>query len=356
MKKLISSIIFLFILLFVIIFFIYGKKILYLLDEKKVYRVKDIENVNIETLGDNKFFNNGIITYNNQKIFYYDYSGNLVWSNEDSEFLKQVFVIENGIFINVKNTIEILDKNNQKYVIPEIDGDIVNVSRENHKIFMITKNGSGQNSLYIMNENNELEVDNKNFEDNITGVSISDKSEAYSIITLKFNDGVISNSIYFNLLDDVELWSADIDGEILIKTKIVNNNVIAIGTKNVYYFNTNGKLMWKNSIYNKITDCAVSKENKRIYILYEKDGSTELISYNFEGKISSIYKTPAEVKKIKAYKDMLFVYNDKNIYLAHGTKIDKVYEDSQSDIFDFITEDKNIRILSKNKLVTGQLK
>lgn len=356
MKKLINFIVLFLIIVLGIVYFTYGKKFLTLLDEKKVYNVEDIQTTKISTLDEYKFFYNGILTYNNQKIIFLDYSNNVKWESEDTEFANQVYITDNYIYRIMKNIIQIIDKSNQKFVTTEIKGNIINVSRESGKIYLIAKGDSGRNSLYIMNENNEVVVDNKIIEGNITGISISDKSEGYALMTLKYENGIIINTVYFNLLDDVELWNTVIDDEILVKAKIINNNVVLIGTKNVYYYNTNGKLMWKNGIYNKILDYEISKDRQLIYILFEKNGSTELMAYNFEGKVVQINKTPSKVLKLKVYEDNIFVYNENSIYLIHGIKTDKIYEDAEGIISDFTAIGNDIYILSKDKLVKGQIK
>lgn len=356
MKKFITFFIIFLIIVGGIVFFTYGKEFLTLLDEKKVYNVEDIQSTKIDTLEEYRFFNRGLITYNNQKIIFLDYMNKILWQNEDGSFSKKVFVTDNNVFRKMEDTIQVLDQSNQKFVISEIQGDLVDVSRENDKVYMIVKNNTGKNALYVLNSNNEVIVDNKIFEDNITGVSISDRSEGYALITMNFDSDSIINTIYFNLLDDVELWNYEIKDEILIKVQVISNNVVVIGTNNVYYFNTNGKLMWKNGIYNKIMDYNISKENQEIYILYEIDSSLELISYNFEGKVTGVYKVPAGINKLKIYEDRVFVYNENSIYLVHGLKTDKIYEDTEGNISDFIVEGNDIHILSKDKLVKGQIK
>lgn len=356
MKKLITFIIVFLIIIFGIIYFTYGKEFLTSLDEKKVYNVENVQTTKINTLDEYKFFNNGVVTYNNQKIIFFDSNNNLTWESEDTEFSKKIYLTDDYIYRIMENTIQVIDKNNQKYVIAEIEGEIINVSRENKKTFIVVKNNSGQNSLYVMNENNEIIVDNKIFDGNITGVSISDKSEAYALMCFKFENNSIINTVYFNLLDDVELWNTTIEGEILVKTKIINNNVVVIGTKNVYYYNTNGKLMWKNGIYNKILDYEISKERQMIYMLYEKDKGSELIAYNFEGKITQVNRITEGRLKLKIYEDNIFVYNENSIYLIHGIKTDKIYKDTENLISDLSATGNDIRILSKDKLIKGQIK
>ena len=187
-------------------------------------------------------------------------------------------------------------------------------------------------------------------------MSISDKSEGYSLTTLRLENQTVVNTVYFNLLDDIELWNIWIENEILIKDQIVNNNVILIGTKNIYYFNTNGKLMWKNGVYNKILDYNINKEKERIYILYDKEKNAELISYDFEGKVKGVVEVPKNLKNIKIYSNKIFVYSEESLYLVHKEKTDKIYEDLEGGISDFIVEDNYIHIISKNKLVSGEIK
>ncbi|MDD4439206.1 MAG: DUF5711 family protein, partial [Tissierellia bacterium] len=137
------------------------------------------------------------------------------------------------------------------------------------------------------------------------------------------------------------------------KTKVVNNNVIVVGTENIYFYNNNGKLMWKNSIYNKILDYEIQQD--KINILFEKDDSAELLSYNFEGKVMEIQAVPYEAHRLKIVHNKTFVYNNNTIYLLHSNKIDKIFEDSES-FEDFLIEGNNIYILFKNKIISGQIK
>jgi outer membrane protein assembly factor BamB len=221
---------------------------------------------------------------------------------------------------------------------------------------MIVRTETGQNSLYIMNDDNEVVVDNKKFDNIITGVAIGDKSEGYSLITLNFEKGIPENTLYFNLLDDVELWSVTIENELLVKTQIVNNNVIAIGDKNIYYYNTNGKLMWKNRIYSKISDIEIDKDNQRIYMFYEHDDKTELITYSFEGRVMEVKNAPVNMKNLEVVENKILVSNDNAIYIIHGSKLDKIFEDTKDRIEDYVLEGSAIRILFKDKLVSGLIK
>ena len=353
MKKIILFIIIILVFIIAILYTTYAKDFFAILDEKKVYKIENIKTTEINTLDEFDFFGKGIISYNNQKIVYMDFDNKTLWENETTGFSNKLFLADNYIFRQTDRNITVFDKNNQQFVIAEISGNIVDVSRENGKTGIIAK-GNGQ-TLFILNENNEVVVDNKEFKDIITGLSISDKSEAYSLITLTFDNGKPVNTLYFNLIADVELWSASIENEILIKTKVINNNVIAIGTENIYFYNNNGKLMWRNNIYNKILDYNISPENQRINILFKKDNSVELITYNFEGKIMEIQEAPSAAANLKIYGNKILVYNNSTIYLLHGNKADKIFETSE-DIYDIFMEGNNIYILFKNNITKGQIK
>lgn len=50
-------------------------------------------------------------------------------------------------------------------------------------------------------------------------------------MTLDFEKGIASNKVFFNLLDDIELWNVPIENEIVLDINIINNNVLIIGTK-----------------------------------------------------------------------------------------------------------------------------
>ena len=350
MKKIILFIMIILIFIVAVLYSQYFKELFETLEEKKIYKIENIKTTEISTLEEFKFFNRGIISYNNQKTLYTDFNNKILWENQNTEFSNKVFVTDDYIFRQAKNNITVLDKNNQEFVIAEIEGNIINVSRENNKTGMIVT-GNGQ-TLYIMDENNEVVVDKKEFQDTITGISINDKSEAYSIITFAFENGAPVNTIYY-LIDDVELWSSTISKEILIRTKVVNNNLLVLGTENIYFYNDNGKLMWKNRIYNKILDYEISKD--MIHILFEKDQAAELLSYNFEGKVMEIQAAPAGSKKLKIVENKTLVYDDNTIYLLHGNKIDKLFEESER-FEDFLIEGNNIYILFKNKIISGQIK
>lgn len=353
MKKIALFILIVLIFIFVILYSTYFEDFLSFLDEKKVYKMETIEEREINTLEEFEFFDRGILTYNNQRMIHMDYNNNIIWENQDMEFSNKVFTTENYIFRQVGKNITMTDRNNQQFIIPEIEGDIINVSRENDKISIISK-GSEQN-IFILNERNEVIVENKGFTDIITGLSISDKSEAYVLTTLSFEDGQAVNTIYFNLMEDIELWTGIIKNEILIKTKIVNNNVIVIGSENIYFYNDSGALMWKNSIYNKIIDYGLVDQDKKIVILFDKDGSNELISYNFQGKILEIQDLPLEITDLHIFDNKALVYNDRTIYLVHGNKADMIFQ-SQDSFKEILIRGDNIYILFKDKIIKGQIK
>lgn len=326
------------------------------LQENKKYKIEDIENVNINSLEDIRFFDKGILTFNNQKIIYYDFNGKILWENKNNVFTNEVYVTDKYIFRRLGNSIEIINGNNVTLGIIEFTGEIVSVSRENDKTFVVSRIKDGQNSLYVLDENNEVVVKDKHFNNAITGVSLSDKSEGYALTTLDFNNDTPINTILFNLLDDVELWNFEIKNEVILEISIVNNNVILLGSENIYYYNNNGKLMWKNSVYNKIVSFEIDKIEKRIYILYEQDEKLEMISYNFEGKVMELYSISENVDNIKLFDSKIFGYDNHKVYLFHNSKTDKLYENMDGNIINLKVDNNYIYIILNDEIIKGKIK
>lgn len=331
----------------------------YMLDknENKVYEIINQETIELDSLSYTNFFNHYIITNNEKKILFINFNGKIIYERNNSVFSDKLYLTDKYLFRSLKDSLEIIDLNNKSFILTEITGDILNVSRENNKTYIITKQKSGQNildALYILDENMELVVNNKHFNNKITSVAMSDKSEAYCLSTLNAGDGNINNTIYFNLLDDIELWNVVIENEVIVGTEIINNNILAIGTGNIYYYNLNGKLVWKIKNYNKINDYKVNKELKKIYIL-QNDG-TELISYDLDGKVNEIYKTSVNLKNLKILDKNIFLYDDNSIYMLKENSIHELFDNDSLKIEDFYVENQNIYIVSNNKFIKGKIK
>lgn len=354
MRKTIYFFIFNFVIVSIAAYFLFSKEIISIIDDNKTYEVKKPNIVDIDTLDTVAMYKRGILSYNNQKFIYLDYENNIIWKNENTIFADKVYISEDNIYKCSENKVEIV-QNHQDYVIAEISEQIINVSREKNKTCIITSQVNNNNSLYILNDKNEMIVENKQFSDLITGVSISDKSEGYCVNTINYKSGKINSKLTYNLIDDLELWSQNFENELIIGTEILNNNVIVIGTENVYYFNSNGKLLWKNKNYSRIKYFEFDDMNERLYILFDNNHRTELLSYSFEGKVKELYKVPNNTKKIKVCDNKVFVYNDNSILMLHDSRYDILYELNEGEIIDFNIESNNIYILLKDKLIKGQI-
>lgn len=344
-------------LIFIIAFWLTGGyKIIATFDDNKTYEFISEGITNYNSLDGCKLFCDGILTFNNQKITYLDYNNNIIWENQNRIFIDSVFVDEKNIYKCFENSVEIIDRNNISYVVTEIQGEILNVSREKSKTYIIVKQNNGKNSLYILNDNNEVVVENMQNDESITGVSINGKAEAYCISTIKYTGGIIKNTISYNLIENVELWNETIDNEVVIKVEIVNNNILVLGTENIYCFNINGSLMWKNSNYNKVKSFDIDDKQERIYMLYEEDEKTELLVYNFEGKVKEIYKLPKSTNKFKVLNNKILIYNDNSISISHDGIVNKIFVEDNSKIIDFNVKNNEIYILQKDKLIKGKIK
>ncbi len=356
MKKFILFLVTMLLIFIIAFWFTGGKKIIAIFDSNKSYEFISEKMTNYNSLDGGRLFCDGILTFNNQKITYLDHNNNVIWENQNRVFIDSVFIDENYVYKCFENSIEIINKHNQSYVITEIQGKIINVSRENNKTFIISKQNNGKNSLYILNDNNEVIVENKQYDESITGVSISRKSEAYCISTVEYINGNIKNTISYNLIENLELWEETIDDEVVINVKVVNNNILVLGTENVYCFNVNGSLMWKNSNYNKVKDFKIVDDQERIYVLYEQDEKMELLAYNFEGKVKEIYKLPKSTKSFKILDGKIFICNNNSISILQDGNVNKLFDADNSLIVDFNVKNNETYILLDDKLIIGKIK
>jgi hypothetical protein len=347
--------------LFIIFFAFYFTditEIILVFNENKLYEIKKQQTIDINTLDESKFFNDGILTYNNQKIIFLDFSNNVIWENQNRNFTDKILIDKDYVYRCIGNGVELIDKNNQTYMNIEISGEIIFVSRETNKKYIIADQKNGQNSLYIIDDNNEFFVDNRLFNGIITDISISDKLERYLVTTLTAAGNSFINTLSFNhLMVNSELWSTEIEDEIIMETEIINNNLLVIGTNNIYLFNEHGKLMWKNINYSNVRYYEINKNSEEIYLLFEKNNKYEIVCYSYDGKVKSIYKIPSIVQKLKIFNDKIFVYNENTIYLIHNSNSDKLFEAKESLILDFyVQNNNNIYILLKDKLIKGQIR
>lgn len=357
MKRIIYSLMFFLFIIFIAFYFTDFKEVILKFNENKSYEMKKQQTIDINTLDESKFFNDGILTYNNQKISFLDFNNNVVWENQNRNFTDKIFIDKDYIYRCIGNGIELINKNNQTYMSVEISGEIVFVSRETNKKYIITDQKNGQNSLYIIDDNNEFFVDNRLFDGIITDISISDKLERYCVTTLTTTNNSFINTLSFNhLIVDSELWSTEIEDEIIMKTEIINKNLLVIGTNNIYLYDEQGKLMWKNINYSNVRHYAINKNSEEVYLLFEKNNKYEIVCYSYDGKVRSIYKVPSRVQKLRIFNNKIFAYNENTIYLIYNNSSDKLFEVKEGFILDFHVENNNIYILLKDKLIKGQIR
>jgi len=356
MKKFILFLVTMLIIFLLAFWFTGGKKIMGSLNENKSYDFIIKDTINYSALDNRVLFCDGILTYNNQKITYLDFRNNIIWENRNRVFIDSIFIDEDKIYKCYESNIEIIDKDNHSFIITEIAGKVINVSREKNKTTIITKQNSGKNSVYLLNENNEVIVENMQFDESITGVSISEKSEAYCVSTIKYINGLIESTVSYNLIGKLEVWSEIISNEIIVKVEEINNNILVLGTENTYFFSVNGDLLWKNSNYNKIKDYLVSAKQGRIYILYNEEEKAELLCYNLEGKVKEIYKLPKNMEHFKVFNNKLYVYNSNSIFLLNDGVSNKIYDVNNISIMDFGVKGNDVNILLEDKLVLGSIK
>jgi len=115
-------------------------------------------------------------------------------------------------------------------------------------------------------------------------------------------------------------------------------------------------LLWKNNNYNKIKDYIIDEKQERIYVLYEEDEKSELLGYNFEGKVKEINKLPKSIDKFAVFNNKIFIYNNNSISLLSDGIINKLFDENNLKIVDFNVKNDDIYILLEDKLISGKIK
>lgn len=356
MKKKIFFIILIIFLSMSVLFLLNSNNIIWNINKDKKYVITNREEIKFNNLDKSSFFSKGIITYNDQKIIYKDYNNNNIWENQSRVFIESIYIEDGYIYKCLKDSMEIINKNNQSFIVPNITGKIINVSRETNYTIIITKDSGDKNYLYLLNENNEVVVDSKKYNNIITGVSVNEKSKSYITNTLEIENNIIVNTINYNLIDNLDIWSKVIENEIILNIKYVNNNILLIGTENIYFYNLEGNLLWKNCNYNKLKGYQIKSEEDKFYILFEKDEKLEIVCYNFGGKVKEIYKIPINIDNFRIYNNKRYIFNKNIIGIFSIDGVDILYEEQNDEIIDFHVEYNNIYILFKDKLIKLDIK
>lgn len=350
MKKKFIYMLIIFIIALILLFSFYKYKGSTSLFSKNLYTFIQKDNININTLKNSIFFKDNILSYNNQKLIYYNLNGEILWENEKNEFSESVY-ISNNVYRVSGNNVEMYDYEGNKQDIIKIDEKVISIQSQNSKTIIITESNS-KNSLYILEYPNELVLHKKDLENKILSVSINNKSESFTLSTFYIENGLLTSKLEFYLINGTAIWEMNLKNEIIIETYFCNNNIFAITDKNIYLINAEGKLMWKNSL-NKLLDYKIDIKNENIYLLVQNDKHTELIQV-YDGKINKRIKIPNELDTFKLVEDKIYVFNNKTITIINNGKVDLLWN-SKEEIKDFNIINHNMYILFSNKLTNGEI-
>lgn len=350
MRKKFIYMLIMFIIALILLFVLYKYQGSTSLFSKNIYTYVQKSNIDINTLKNSIFYENNIISYNDQKLICYDVAGQILWENEKNEFSDSIY-ISNNIYRVYGNNVEMYDYEGNKQDIIKIDEQIISIQSQKDKTIIITETNN-KNSLYILEYPNELVLNKKDLENRILSVSVSDKSESFILSSFYVDNGLLISELEFNLINGTSFWKMDLKDEIVIETYYYNNNIFAITDKNIYLINAEGKLLRKDSI-SKLLDYDIDHNKENIYLLVENEANNELIEV-IEGKIKKRIMIPSEFNKLKLIEDKIYVFNNKTVTIVNNGKVNLLWN-SKEDILDFYVLNHNMYMLFTNKLICGEI-
>lgn len=255
-----------------------------------------------------KVYGNNIFLFRNNAINLFDMEGNL---NLEEQFNFEDLMVhfgDNSIYIGDRSSGEIKkwNKNGQAESTIDFNKAFFNIKEEDKHTIYHSKSETIEN-IYIYDKNNVLIGDHGFSHKNIINYSIHPSSSKYALSLLDLEENTIKSELHFYGLNNELLSTFEINGEILIYSKLLKgDNIIALTDTSLYYIN-NGEVIWSKS-FSLIKDIYV---DDKIYILY----SNYLESISLDGKTIDKISFAGDYKKIIAFKRNILVYGDNGLQL-----------------------------------------
>lgn len=299
-----------------------------------------VTSINSPGLSNIKVYDSNIFTFNNNKISIYDMEGKLKLE-EQYNFENLFHYFGNSyIYIGDKATgeIEKLDKLGQAKEKIDFKKPFFNIKEENNNTIYHTKSGDTE-SIYIHNKNNVLIGDHSFTGKNIINYTINASASKYAVALLDLQANTIKSELQVYGPNKTLLSSFEINGEILIYSKILKgDNIIALTDSSLYYIK-DGKSLWSKP-FSIIKDIYV---DDKIYILY----SNYLETISLDGKTIEKISFEDDYKKITPFNESLIVYGDNGMNLIEDGKVNLSYKGK----IDLVSSNKrNLIILNNGKL------
>lgn len=278
--------------------------------EKTLEEIKSINlDTNIDEIG---LFDKDIALWGNNKLSIKDIGGNLLLEKQFNFVNPHIVFGQKSSYIMDKSSgdIYIIDKKGETLERINLDRQINNMLVDEDNIIVHTKDEDEENLIFFSSEGVFLRIHPIEDKDILT-YDIDSSNDRYLVSHLNIEDQLISEvsiySINGELIDRVQ-----IPNEIIIFTEFLDEDLIALTDKCLYYIN-DSKIHWKKTFSN-IKDVILKDDS--IYILYGEN----LEEIDFQGRTKERFSIGKDYNRIKDFEDYILVIADDNLLGIQGDR------------------------------------
>lgn len=307
--------------------------------DKTLEQIKSIQlNPDIDKVG---LLEKNIGLWSGEKLSIVDINNELIIEKQFNFDTPDIVFSENSSYIMDKSTGDIYIINNKGETLERVvlDKEISNLLVDEYYSIVHTKSYEEEN-LVILN-NNGVFLRLHIIEDmDILTYHVDEKGEKYSISNLRVKDDLISQVLTYSINGEL-INTNEIQNEIVIFTKFVNDDLIILSDKCLYYIKDD-KVYWKKSL-SHIKD--IIQDNEEMYILY--GDSLEII--NLEGRTTGKLSFTEDLRRMKYYKKSILLWGDYDLIGIEEDKEIFKYRHDEA-IKDIIINKNYLGIVDNNSL------
>lgn len=279
--------------------------------EKSLKKIKSID-IN-ESDFKIEWLNRNIAKWSGTKLSIMDIEDNLIlekqfdFDNPDAVFRKdRIYIMDKS-----SGDIYILDNEGQTIERVELEKSINNFKEDENEIIVHTKSEVEENLVFLNTKGVFLRI--HPIEDmNILTYDADKNYERYLISNLIIEDALKSEIYIFSINGEL-IDTVHITNEITVFTKFVNDDLIALTDKCLYYIK-DSKIFWKRT-FSDIKDILLNDNG--IYILY--GDNLELI--DLEGRTIEKFELTKYYNNLKDFGRNIFLIGYNNLIGIQGNKI-----------------------------------
>lgn len=277
--------------------------------EKSLEKIKSIDLDSNIRVG---FFDENIAQWDGDKLSIVDMNNNPIIEKQFNFETPEAIFGQYGSYIMDKSNgnIYIIDNKGETKERLILDHKIYNLLEEQDHIIVYTRSEEDEN-LVLFDNNGVLLRIHPVKDMSILTYNINEKNDRYLISNLNIQSVLKSHMTIYSM-DGEEINKMDISDEIIIFTKFVNEDLIALTDKCLYYIKDH-KIHWKKSFSN-IKD--IELQNNEIYLLY----GDHLEILNLEGRTIKKSFLNEQYRKMTNSEKYILLWGDYNLLGLQGNK------------------------------------